>query len=154
MPGYSLFELLVVLAVIAFAAMLAPPAVNALRPELQIEKIADDLTGQLRLARSQAVTGGEAVLFTIDIDGDRLRLDGAGDEDGWIAAPRGVKLRVSDRNPADGGEQNTNHEGVIFYPDGSASGLDISFAAKHAIWHVTTSLNGKTTVTREPAPRG
>ncbi|MEZ5892447.1 MAG: GspH/FimT family pseudopilin [Parvularculaceae bacterium] len=146
MPGHTFFELLITLAIIAFAAMMMPMAMSALRPELQTQKITEDLASELRLARSRAATTGEAVALDVDIDGRRLRLQGAahGEAD-WIAVPRGVIVTVGDRNPAQTGEHR-----VVFYPDGSASGLNVRFAGKRSTWHVTTSLNGKTTAAKEP----
>lgn len=149
MPGYSLFELLVVLAVIAFAAMLAPPAVNALRPELQTEKIADELAGELRLARSRAVTSGEPIEFAVELDGGGLRLGAATNDAGWIAVPGDIIVTLGDRSPAALSETGGGGHDIVFYPDGSASGLDVRIAGKRSIWRVTTSLNGRTTAAKE-----
>ena len=147
--GFSLVELLVVLAVLAFAATLAAPAASVLSPELKAGGVADRIAGELRLARSHAVMQGRAVRLTVEREENRLRI--GGDEEAvrrrndWIASPRGVTIDVDDRDLANGDGND-----LVFYPDGSASRLEIRLAGKKTQWIILTGLSGKTTVQKIP----
>jgi len=130
MRGYSLFELLIVLAIIGFAAMMAPVAFNAVRHDFEVIKLADAVQGEFRLARSRAI------LDNVEVVSRRLRL-GAD----WYDLPKGISVEISDRNLAADGDN-----AAVFYPDGSSNGFEVRIRGRKTTRLVVTGLNGKTTI--------
>jgi prepilin-type N-terminal cleavage/methylation domain-containing protein len=140
MRGYSLFELLIVLAIIGFAAMMAPAAFNLVRHDFEVTKLADAIQGEFRLARSRAILDNEMVLTPVKVVSRRLRL-GAG----WYDLPKGISVEISDRNLAIDDDNR-----VMFYPDGSSSGVEVRIRGKKTTRLVVMGLNGKTTISTVP----
>ncbi len=136
MRGYTLFELLIVLAIIAFAAMMTPAAFNLVRHDFEVTKLAGAIQGEFRLARSRAILDNEMVATPVEVVSRRLRL-GAG----WIDLPKEISVEISDRNLATDGDN-----AAVFYPDGSSSGFEILIRGKKVTRLVATGLNGKTTI--------
>ncbi len=140
MRGYTLLELLIVLAIIAFAAMTAPAAFNLVRHDFEVTKLTEAIQGEFRLARSRAILDNEMVATPVEVVSRRLRL-GAD----WYDLPKGISVEISDRNLAtDGGNA------AVFYPDGSSSGFEILIRGEKTTRLVATGLNGKTTISTVP----
>lgn len=115
--GHTLFELVVVLAVVATAAALAAPALSGLRQGQDLEHSAADLAQCLRLAHWRAVLSGKRVRVApwLGTEGRwHLRVER---EEGvaWVsdgedrAVPRGVFLSAA--GPLE----------KVFNPDGTCS---------------------------------
>jgi prepilin-type N-terminal cleavage/methylation domain-containing protein len=115
--GYTLFELIAVLAVVATASALAYPALSGLRQGQDLEGAASGLAQCLRLAHWRAVVLGKRVRVTPrpgPAGGWHLRVER---EEGtnWVPdgddrpVPRGVVLSVA--GPAE----------KVFNPDGTCS---------------------------------
>lgn len=96
--GYTLAELLAVLAIISLMAMLLPGLIFADSPGLKLRQATDALIVELRSARNAANLGGEVVSF-----GDLSELD----------MPDGIQVEIKG---AEGGRA------IYFMPQGGSSG--------------------------------
>lgn len=119
--GFSLIELLVVLAVMGFALVLIVGYKAPWSSALGLEGTAAELASGLRLARSQAIAGNHPIAFSLDLAGHRFRVGGE--------VPRGLPVKLSIALLTVTGEKRNATTGDIrFNPDGSSSGGRITLA--------------------------
>jgi general secretion pathway protein H len=117
--GFTLLELLVVLAIIGLVVALVPGFMLRSQPQLDIAVAARAIANGLRQARSEAVVRNRSQVFVLDVDervfrsGDRppVRID-----DGIALSFQTARSQVL----ADGIGQ------IRFFPDGSSTGGLIS----------------------------
>jgi len=102
--GYTLVELLSVLAILGLIAMLAWPKYQVLTDELALKQSAAALARELRLARQSAITYGRecAVVFRVESNSYLVR---QGEKSRTIKMHRGVKT-VWTRFPKDPANPN------------------------------------------------
>jgi general secretion pathway protein H len=124
MAGYTLVELLIVLAIFGMMAAAALPLLSAAHPGLETRAAAAALAGDLRAARQEAIDRGapERVMF------DRARAR-------YTIAPAGVK-RVLKKGVGLAVHAALRDE-IDFYADGSTSGGTVVLSGAGAIRHVT-----------------
>jgi general secretion pathway protein H len=111
--GFSLIELLVVLAVMGFVLALVVG---------YLEGTAAELASGLRLARSQAIADNRPVAFALDLAGHRYRV--GGDPPRLLPARLALGLLT-----VNGERRNATSGDIRFNPDGSSSGGRIVLAA-------------------------
>ena len=92
MRGYTLFELLVVLLLIASLAIFAPPLIAGSRESIEAKILAHGLEDTLNLARSQAIVKNRETAILFAADGRRYR---AGDDVVWAEIPKSTSLTVA-----------------------------------------------------------
>jgi general secretion pathway protein H len=113
--GFTLLELLVVLAIIGFVVALVPGFVLRSQPQIDIEVAARAIADGMRRTRSDAVLRNRAQAFALDVEARVFR---AGDETP-VRIGDGIALSFrTARSPLLG-------EGlgqIRFHPDGSSSG--------------------------------
>jgi len=119
--GFTLVELLVVLAIMGFALA----AVAAYRPHwsrgLDITAAASELAAQLRLGRSEAIRMNRPVELQLDLAGHRYRVG--------AALPKMLPQHLSiDLLTVTGERRGAATGGIRFNPDGSSSGGRIVLA--------------------------
>lgn len=103
--GFTLIEMLVVLAVLALVLGLVITHGPVRSQRLELDAAARQVTGALRLARSRAIADERTVVFALDAGGYRLDRDAPTTWSGNVS-PRGDRL-------------------VVFTPDGGSSGARI-----------------------------
>jgi len=119
--GFSLIELLVVLAVMGFILALIVGYRAPWSSGLSLEGTAAELASGLRLARSQAIADNRPVAFALDLAGHRYRVGGD--------PPRGLPPKLSIGLLTVNGEKRSATVGDIrFNPDGSSTGGRITLA--------------------------
>lgn len=82
--GYTLWELVTVMAVVAVLATLATPDFANLRASAAVTSGADRLLGALHFARSRAILGGIPTVVCLSQDGERCVGRGVATARGWI----------------------------------------------------------------------
>jgi general secretion pathway protein H len=119
--GFTLIEMIVVLAILGFALVLIVGYKPPWSRGLDLDAGAAELAGQLRLARSEAIAGNRAVALDLDFAGHRYRV---GD-----ATPRPLPAGLAVELLTVAGErQGVTTGGIRFHPDGSSTGGRIVLA--------------------------
>ena len=140
--GFSLIEIVVVIALIAGATALVAGLLNAGLPGQQLRGAARELAAQMRFARAQAIVTGEAQVLTLDVEAHA-----------W-SAPRGRKGELPDAIEiiAVGARDDTAGRGVAtyrFFPDGASTGGHVRLRRGEAEWRVDVAwLTGEVALAR------
>ena len=142
--GFSLLEVLLVVAILAVASVLAAAVVRGSSPGIQLRAQAKEIAAQLRYTRAHAIATGEAQRFTID---PRARAWTApGDRDGEIPEAMEVSfIGAREVQPREG-------EGaIVFFPDGASTGGRVRLRIRSAAWNVDVAwLTGQVRAVRAP----
>jgi general secretion pathway protein H len=114
--GFTLLELLVVLAVGSLLVALVPPAFDRLREVSQYRDTVRAIVVDLRQAREQAIARGQTVNFRVDLTDRKFGIDGQE----LKSLP--VSLEVRTTVGSQGLPENTQHATIAFLPEGGSSG--------------------------------
>jgi general secretion pathway protein H len=119
--GFTLLELLVVLAIVALLAAAAPSVMAKLSPGAQVQALARDLGTSLRAARGRAVATNREAVFTLDVANGTYGVDNqAGGR-----APAGIRLAFV---AAQVEQIDETAAQIRFFPDGTSTGGRIRVA--------------------------
>jgi general secretion pathway protein H len=114
--GFTLLELLVVMAIIALVIGLVPGFLFRDSPALQLDQAARAMADGLRRTRSTALVENQARLFGVDVEARQFRPDQNGPP---IQLDHKIELRFQTARR----EQQSQAIGQIrFYPDGCSTG--------------------------------
>jgi general secretion pathway protein H len=128
--GFTLLELLVVLALATLLVAIAPPLITASLPGIELKSSARSLTAGLRLAREEAIRSGQDVAFTLDLDNRTFEVGGGYRR---VSLPDSVEIKLT----AAESEMLDEQVGAIrFYPDGSSTGGRIVVSTGASGWQV------------------
>lgn len=113
--GFTLIEMVVVLAILALALAIALPWSRKSAEAGRIESVATEVSAYLRLARTRAIASNDEVTVGLDLDGRRVRMAG------W---PRSIELpaHLAVELTAARRELRGRQAAIRFYPDGSSTG--------------------------------
>ncbi|MBN9625535.1 MAG: hypothetical protein ABS39_11750 [Acidovorax sp. SCN 65-28] len=116
--GFTLLELMVVLAISALLIGMAPMAYSRLKEAMDYRSTIRTLRADLREARMLARVQGAEVRFNVDVERRAFRIEGRP----WQAIPEPLGLRLT----IGGIDWNAARVGAIrFLPDGGATGGSI-----------------------------
>ena len=128
--GFTLLELLVVLAIAGMLVALVPAAVSAVVPGTKARTAAYDMASTLRDARNLAISQSTPVDVVFDLESDSYAIAGSPPSN----LPRGMALVIQERSGyvsetrRVAGHSSFDREEPVtlrFYPDGSSSGLHV-----------------------------
>lgn len=123
--GYTLMEMLVVLAILGLLSAAALPVISAARPGLESRSAARAMARDFGAARQQAVLTGTETRIVLNPAAGRYSLLPAGP---MRVMPKGIAFQFRSDH-ADGSE-------IDFFPDGSSSGGSVmvgSARARHVV---------------------
>ena len=123
--GFTLIELMVVFAIMALVAAMAPTAYEKLRDGVQYRDTVRTMMAQLRSARHTSVSQGVAVRFTIDLKDNTYGLAGASH-----AIPEAVNIRtvVADREFVPNSAAS-----IVFLASGGSTGGSVEIIRKTGV---------------------
>ncbi len=101
--GFTLFELMVVIAIIALLALVVTPNMIGWRINAKLNGDALNLRGDLEMARSRAITENASVAVLFNANGYTIFIDngaGGGGSDNWVRD--GEELLLKSRQLSDG----------------------------------------------------
>jgi len=120
--GFTLLELIVVLAIAALVLTITPPLFTVAVPGVKLKASARRVMAGLRLARELAIRDGRDIAFILDVEARAFEV---GDEsrNGKLGEDLALKLEAAET------EQLGEHRGAVrFFPDGSSTGRRIILA--------------------------
>jgi general secretion pathway protein H len=128
--GFTLLELLVVLAVIAMAAVIAIPPLGAGGDRAKARAAVRSVVSGLRATRSAALAGHADPRLVIDVNARTIRVPGEGRA---RQLPMELELGLTTaRSELEGDGVG----GVRFFADGSSTGARIRVGARSTLWLV------------------
>lgn len=114
--GFTLVELLVVLAVAGLLLAVVPPLISASMPGIELKAAARRTAGALRLAREVAIAHGRDAAWVVDVESNAYRIDG---DHRRGRLPGGLEIELVAAEE----EMRSDSVGAIrFFPDGSSTG--------------------------------
>ena len=116
--GYSLLEMLVVMAILALVAVMALPQLARPSDALRLAAAARDLHGALRLTRSAAIARSSDLVLIIDAD--KRTFESAVVAQKSFAADIVAHLKVAEPE-----RMTPSRGGFRFFADGSSTGGDL-----------------------------
>ena len=122
--GFTLIELIVVLAIAGLIMAVTPPLLSKAMPGLQLKSTARQLAAGLRFARGHAVTRRTEAALTLDLEARTATIDG---RKGTLSIPEDLDLELVSTV---GELEDENRGRIRFYPDGSSTGGRITLGYK------------------------
>ena len=140
--GFTLVELLVVLAVLALALAVVPPSLTGAIDSARFKNAQRDLVSALRYTRSRAVNSQQAASVEINVKQGTMQVAGRQRN---LSIPDDVALTLVTAQR----EQLSAFEGAIrFYPDGSSTGGQVRFSRDDQVWSINVDwLTGRISTT-------
>lgn len=143
--GFTLLELLVVLALLAMSYALIPPMFSVGGSTAELKAGARQVAAGLRKARSQAIVGRDEVTLTLNVESRSFLLSG---DTQSRSLPRQAEISVY----TDQGEVvDADTAAIRFYPDGSSTGGRVTLAMGERKFHIDVDwLTGQVEILDTP----
>lgn len=143
--GFSLVEMLMVVALVAAVGVLSVGVLGGGMERLQLNAAARDLAGQLRFARAQAIATGTPQRFLIDPR--RHAWEGARGRSGSL--PEKIEIQFTGAREV---QPSEDVGAIVFFGDGASTGGRIRVSLRGAGWNVDVAwLTGEVALHRAPA---
>ena len=145
-PGFTLLEVVLVLAIVALASLLAAAAIGGGADGMRLRSAAKEIAAQLRFTRAQALATGEPQRFTIDPAAHAWTAPK--DREGELSPQLSIVFTgAREVQPAEG------TGAIVFFPDGASTGGRVRMAIGDAAWQVDVAwLTGEVRVARGASP--
>ncbi len=114
--GFTLVELIVVLAIGGLLLALTPPLITAALPGVELKAGARRAAGALRQTREIAIAQGVEAAWLVDIESGRYQIEGQAQRG---ALPDGIEIELVTSQVE---LRSERVGGIRFFPDGSSSG--------------------------------
>ena len=139
--GFTLLELMIVLAIMVMAYTIAVPVISRLMPATELKGAARQITAGLRKARSQAITHKMQTTLTLDVEQRQFNVSGD-KRDYELPDTLDIVLLTAQS------ELLQAKVGAIrFYPDGSSTGGHITLSSGALKFDVSVDwLTGQVTI--------
>lgn len=140
--GVSLFEMLLVLALIAIATTLAAMVLTGGLDGMRLRSSTKEVAAQLRYTRAQAIARGEPQRFVIDLAGRRWQAPN--DSHGKIPEP--LRIEFTGAREA---QPLADKGGILFFPDGGSTGGRVQLSTGSAASRIDVKwLTGEVNASR------
>jgi general secretion pathway protein H len=131
--GFTLLELLVVLAIMAMLLLIAIPPILSVLPQMEAKSGAREVAAALREARSRAILSNTEVIFSLDVNGHYFMISG---DKQTHALPQDVNLSLY---TAQQELVATTLGSIRFFPDGSSTGGRVGLSSARSSYNVTVN---------------
>ena len=139
--GFTLLELVLVLALVALASLLAAAALTGGFDGMRLRSAAKEVAAQLRFTRAQAIATGEPQRFTLDPRAHRWTAPR--DRSGEM--PSQLALAVVGAREV---QPEADVGAILFFADGASTGGRVELAFGDAAWRVEVAwLTGQVRAT-------
>ncbi|HRP73672.1 MAG TPA: GspH/FimT family pseudopilin [Luteimonas sp.] len=140
--GFSLLEILLVMALIAATGLLAAGVLTGGFDRMLLRSSAKEVAAQLRFTRAQAIATGTPQRFTIDPAARTWT--GAKDRGGQLPESLGVHfIGAREVRPSPG------TGAIVFFGDGASTGGRVQLSLRDAAWDINVAwLTGEVTLRR------
>lgn len=144
--GFTLVEILVVVAIIGLAMAVVAGAMGMSLAGQQVRGASRDLVASLRYTRGQAIVKREPQVLLFNLDKRSYRAPGRSP----IELPEKFEIAVETARQ----EMLASGEvGIRFYPDGSSTGGNVEISRGDVVWRIDINwLTGEVNL-REPGKR-
>lgn len=140
--GFSLLEMLLVMAIIAFAGLLAASAMTGGFDGIRLRSASSEVAAQLRFTRAQALATGKRQDFSIDPRAHTWRAPK--DRHGSLPKQLGIEFYGAREV-----QPSANEGGIAFFPDGASTGGRVRLSTKKAARDIDVAwLTGEVKVKR------
>jgi general secretion pathway protein H len=145
--GFTLLEMLLVLALVAIVTTLAATALTGGLEGMRLRNAAKEVAGQLRYTRAQAIASGVPQKFALD----PVAHTWASPQGKHGSIPRSLSIRFTGARQAQVGE---GMGGILFFSDGASTGGRVQLQAGDVAWRVDVAwVTGEVKLSRvEAAP--
>jgi general secretion pathway protein H len=117
--GFSLLELLIVLAISSAVVALAAPRLTGTMDHLQLKRLSREMAAALRTTREIAISKGQDALWTLDLKQHHYQY---GKQNKIVPFSQDIHIKLTTASK----EQITDDiANIRFYPDGSATGGEV-----------------------------
>jgi len=141
--GFTLLEIILVIAIIAAASVLAATAMGGGFRGMQLKASVRQIASNLRYTRAQAIATGEPQRFVIEPA--RHVWTAPKNHRGEIPAKLGVEFTGAREAAVSGSPSGQG--AILFFPDGAATGGRIRLTAGKASWNIDVAwLTGQVQV--------
>lgn len=128
--GFTLIELIVVLAIMGLVVALASPRLHRALPKAELAASAGELAAALRHTRARAIAQGRPAALVVDIGAARYGPAGAPGH----PLPKGVEVEIE--TAADAIDPVARRAAMTFYADGTAAGGRIVLRRGSRAYHL------------------
>lgn len=143
--GFSMLELLVVLAIIAAVMTIALPRFEAPGSRANLDAVTVELAGQLKALRARAIAGNREQAFTLDAPAHTYS---AGPASAAIRLPKTVSVTFQTARDV---SRSAGEARLIFYPTGGSTGGRLSLTQDQSRRTVAIDwLTGTVSIERAP----
>ena len=148
--GFTLIELIVVLAIAGLIMAVTPPLLSSAMPGLQLKSTARQVAAGLRFARARAVAQRTETVLTLDLAPPRsVTISG---REGSVSSPEDLDVELV------GAVSELEEERlgrIRFYPDGTSTGGRITFGYKGNGYDLDVDwLPGRVSIAAAEVPEG
>ncbi len=139
--GFTLLELLVVLAILGMLSALVAPAISRSLSGTDIVSTVRSLVSNLNLARSTAITRNQEVALTIDLDKHEYTITGLNNKQ---SLPDNIDIRML---TVENELIDETRAAIRFFPDGSSTGGRVTISGNNTTRAVDINwLTGQTRI--------
>jgi type II secretion system protein H len=141
--GFTLIELMVVMALIAMAATLVVPRISTSQSSLFQSDVREALT-ILKYGRRMSIIQGRDFTVTLQSNSQQSKRAMRLDPENWMARVSSLQCQATDAEKEDKEEQKEMTCHIIFYPEGGSSSNEILISFMHYRAKITLNpLTGK-----------
>jgi general secretion pathway protein H len=139
--GFSLFELLIALALVTAVLALAPAYLSRGISSAELKSSARQIGSGLQAARAEAISGNRERVFVLDVEQRRFFI---GENGAVNELPGDLQLTIK---TAESERISEAQGGIRFFPDGSSTGGEVTLSSTNGSLKVAVNwVTGKTNI--------